>query len=97
MLIRIVIMEFEAQYVADFQAHFEANKEKIRHFEGCHHLELWQDAENPCIFRTYSHWDSPDALEAYRHSTLFKGVWQQTKKWFAASPQAFSSYAIHKL
>ena len=82
-LIRIVQMTFKEQHVADFLAHFEQNKSKIRHFDGCLHLELWQHAQDPTIFTTYSHWKSEEYLNSYRNSELFGGVWKQTKKWFS--------------
>lgn len=92
MLIRIVRMTFQENHIADFLAHFEENKAKIRHFEGCLHLEVWQDANLPTVFMTYSHWQSEEHLNNYRHSELFAGVWKATKQWFADKPQAFSSY-----
>ena len=39
-----------------FKTFFEERKEKIRDFEGCTHLELWQDMLHKNIFFTYSHW-----------------------------------------
>ena len=46
MLIRIVRMTFKEENVGEFLENFEANKEKIRNFPGCNHLELWQDENN---------------------------------------------------
>ncbi|HAA16231.1 MAG TPA: antibiotic biosynthesis monooxygenase [Cytophagales bacterium] len=91
MLIRVVRMTFQEDKVEDFLALFEATKERIRHFEGCHHLELLQDYHQPNIFSTYSHWIDDAALDAYRHSDLFKEVWANTKALFSDKPIAFSS------
>jgi quinol monooxygenase YgiN len=83
-------MHFRENSVNDFLQLFEERKSKIRHFEGCHHLELWQDENDPCIFFTYSHWESEHHLNLYRFSALFKDTWATTKTFFAAKPQAWS-------
>lgn len=90
MLIRIVKMTFEPAEVENFQQVFEKNKTKIRGFEGCNFLELYRDLDQDNIFFTYSYWEDEKALENYRHSDLFKGVWKETKKLFADAPQAWS-------
>lgn len=90
MLVRIVKMEFQADKVDEFLSNFEANKTKIRAFEGCNFLELYRDQNNRTIFFTYSYWDSEDDLNNYRHSELFKGVWAKTKPLFNAKPEAWS-------
>jgi quinol monooxygenase YgiN len=69
---------------------FHQSKERIRNFEGCHHLELWQDLDTPNVFTTHSHWQGVEALEQYRQSDLFKTTWAATKVLFADKPQAFS-------
>ncbi|WP_194972341.1 putative quinol monooxygenase [Aquiflexum lacus] len=94
MLIRVVRMTFRAEKVGEFLENFAANKEKIRNFTGCHHLELWQDENQQNIFTTYSHWESEEALNQYRDSELFKSVWAVTKPLFAGKPFAFSSKKI---
>ena len=91
MLIRVVRMTFQEDKVDDFLSLFNATKERIRHFEGCHHLELLQDYHQPHIFSTYRHWVDDTALDNYRHSALFGEVWKQTKVLFADKPIAFSS------
>jgi quinol monooxygenase YgiN len=92
MLIRIVRMTFVPEKVPDFLSIFDGAKGRIRAFEGCRHLELWQDADAPGVWMTCSHWDGPEALEAYRQSELFRGTWARTKPLFAAPPQAFSAH-----
>lgn len=90
-LLRVVRMTFQPERAGDFLAIFEASSPHIRAFEGCRHLELWQDADDPNVFLTYSHWDSPQALENYRHSELFRSTWAKTKPLFADRPVAFST------
>lgn len=90
MLIRIVRMTFRQDTVPAFLENFEANKNLIRNFPGCSHLELWQDHSEKNIFVTYSHWESEEALNKYRDSELFKSVWSFTKALFSEKAQAFS-------
>lgn len=97
MLIRIVRMTFEADQVEAFLALFNSSKELIRGFEGCHHLQLWKDYTDDCVFTTYSIWQDEEALNKYRHSELFAEVWANTKTKFAAKPIAFSSKEFIKV
>jgi len=90
MIVRIVRMTFIPVQVPVFLALFHASESRIRQQPGCRHLELWQDANDPAIYCTYSHWDNADALNAYRKSALFGEVWPATKRLFAAPPVAFS-------
>ncbi len=83
-------MSFEPSKIEEFLANFEANKIKIRNFEGCNFLELYRDQNNTNIFFTYSYWDSENDLNNYRHSKLFKSVWAKTKPLFNAKPEAWS-------
>lgn len=90
MIIRIVRMTFKLEEVDAFLELFENSKSLIRHFEGCLHLELLKDANDPRIFSTYSKWINEDALNAYRNSDLFGKVWPATKSKFSEKPVAFS-------
>lgn len=90
MLIRIVKMRFEPTEIQNFQDLFQKHQTHIRHFEGCHRLELYQDQKNPSLFFTYSYWQSEKHLNAYRHSDLFAEVWQKTKAKFCEKPEAWS-------
>jgi len=94
MLIRIVRMTFALHQVEEFLRLFEESKAQIRQMPGCLFLELWQDADQPNVYCTHSHWESAEALEAYRRSALFGRVWPATKALFAAPPLAFSAHMI---
>jgi quinol monooxygenase YgiN len=94
MLIRIVRMTFAPEKVKDFLEVFTGSKDRIRAFEGCKHMELLQDLNDPNIFMTYSYWESEIHLNNYRKSELFGMVWPATKKLFAVSAQAFSVQQI---
>jgi quinol monooxygenase YgiN len=90
MLIRIVRLTFAPEHVPTFLRIFQASEDQIRQMPGCRHLELWQDADDPHVYCTHSHWKSAAALDAYRRSALFGQVWPATKALFAAPPLAFS-------
>jgi quinol monooxygenase YgiN len=90
-VIRIVKMTFKEEHIADFNALFDARKERIRNFPGCTYLELWNDQNDPSIFYTYSIWEHESNLEEYRISELFQDTWSTVKLWFKEKPQAFSA------
>lgn len=90
MIDRIVQLTFRQECVADFEALFEAKKRAIRSQPGCEGLRLLQDAHNPCVFFTYSTWQSEDNLNAYRYSDTFGEVWPKTKSMFSDKPRAWT-------
>ena len=90
MIKRIVKMSFKPENCEAFKTIFETNWKKIKGFEGCLHVELLQDKNNPEIFFTYSIWESETSLNNYRNSDLFKNVWSATKQLFNQKPEAFS-------
>ena len=83
-------MTFAPECIENFKILFEDSQPKILNMPGCHKVELYRDWNEPTVFITYSHWDNQEALDHYRHSDLFKGVWQRTKAMFAGKPMAFS-------
>lgn len=97
MIVRIVKMTFSEDKVDSFILNFDLNKEKIRNFEGCHKLELLRGEKMPNIFFTYSWWDDDSALNKYRNSELFAGVWETTKTFFSDKPEAWSLKNIRAL
>ena len=96
-IIRIVKMTFRPEEIDAFKKLFEERKELIRNFEGCTHLELWQDQTKPHVFFTYSWWQSTEALEHYRTSSFFEKTWELTKQKFAAKPEAWTVNQLHIL
>ncbi len=94
MLIRYVRMTFREDKTDEFQAIFEASKDKIRAMVGCQYLELLRDTNTPNIFVTHSHWNSENDLNNYRDSELFRTTWAKTKVLFAEKPLAFSVESI---
>lgn len=90
MFVRIVKMSFHEEKIPAFMENFELMKSHIRNAPGNRLLELYQDKNNPCIFFTYSYWETEEDLENYRKSALFDDVWSFTKKLFNDKPQAWS-------
>lgn len=87
-------MTFRPQAVDEFLTLFDDSSSRIRGFEGCHHLELWQDADQPNVFTTYSLWTDARALDVYRDSELFKVTWRRAKALFADPPKTHSQRQI---
>lgn len=90
MVTRLVKMTFRPDAIDPFLAIFREVQPRIRAVEGCTHLELWQDADDPAVLFTYSRWDSPQHLQAYRDSDLFQSTWARTKSLFAERAQAWT-------
>jgi len=90
MLIRIVRMHFTEAGVGEFLEIFRNNMEAIRHFDGCEHLELMKDVDDPLTYTTLSYWKDSISLEKYRKSDLFGGVWGSVKTLFSERSQAFT-------
>lgn len=90
MILRIVKMTFREEETENFLLLFNERKHLIRGFEGCSHLELWQEAGKNNVFFTYSMWASEDHLNHYRFSELFKDTWTKTKALFEGKPEAWS-------
>ncbi len=90
MIVRIVQMTFEPEKVNEFLEIFKASQRKIKAFPGCIYLELLQQAGQPNVFFTYSHWQTEADLESYRQSEFFQTTWSKTKKLFAVKAEAFT-------
>ncbi len=86
-IVKLIIKEEDKEL---FKSLFKKNKPKIMSFEGCHHVELLEYKEEENIFFTFSIWDSEDALNNYRKSEVFKGIWATTKNMFDGKPEAWS-------
>ncbi|HQQ93569.1 MAG TPA: antibiotic biosynthesis monooxygenase [Bacteroidia bacterium] len=94
MIKRLVKMEFRPEHTEAFKTIFRTNWTKIKSFEGCQHVELLQDENNPCVFFTYSLWDSEQHLNAYRDSALFAAVWKETRALFSEKAAAWSMKTV---
>lgn len=83
-------MTFQEEKTDLFLEVFSRSKLRIMHMEGCLHLELWRDIQEPNVFVTHSHWASEEALNQFRSSEFFANVWKETKALFSAKPIAYS-------
>jgi len=90
MITRIVKLTISPEKKEEFVSIFVENKEHIRSFDGCEHVELLQNKLYGNVFFTYSKWKDEDAIESYRKSELFGNVWKRTKATFCAPPEAWS-------
>lgn len=90
MIVRVVRMGFRPEEVESFRMLFSERRAAIAAFNGCRHLELWQDANDENIFCTYSHWESEAHLNRYRFSEFFKDTWARTRALFAEKAVAWS-------
>lgn len=97
MIVRVVKMTFRPEEVGRFQELFEGWQHRIIAFPGCRHLQLLHDLDDPRIFFTYSEWEGPDALEAYRNSPVFGAVWPVVKSLFAARAEAWTVQREHRM
>lgn len=97
MINRIVRMSFDPEKVPAFLEVFEQSREKISNFPGCQGLTLLRDANLPNVFFTYSYWDDPENLDAYRFSELFRKVWGATKVHFNEKPLAWSLIVVDRV
>ena len=97
MVVRLVKMTFRPEEVTRFQELFVGWREKIIAFPGCARLELLHDTEDPGVFFTYSAWNDPMDLEAYRNSEVFGNVWPVVKQLFAEPAEAWTLDREHNM
>ncbi len=97
MIVRLVKMTFRPEEVGTFQALFEGWRHRIIAFPGCRQLELLHDARDSRVFFTYSEWNGPADLEAYRTSDVFANVWPVVKKLFAEPADAWTMHREHSM
>ena len=90
MLVRVVKMQFNINYIEEFKNLFNTLKPLIANFEGCNEVKLLQYETEPTIFFTISKWQNADALENYRKSDLFIETWAVVKPNFSNKAEAWS-------
>jgi len=90
MLIRLVRMYFQPPKVDAFLTLYEHARPTILSQSGCRSVVLVRQIDDPAAFATWSVWDGPAALEAYRTSTFFTGFWPDVKALFRKPAEAIS-------
>jgi heme-degrading monooxygenase HmoA len=83
-------MTFIPEKTDEFIVFFKDSQQKIKSFEGCHHVELMHDVNETNVYCTYSIWESEEYLNKYRFSAFFKIVWSKTKPLFSDKAVAYS-------
>jgi len=83
-------MSFRPEARDEFLTVFNANKDAISGFEGCHSLQILNEKSQQNVFFTISVWESEEHLNLYRDSKLFEEVWGKTKLMFSAKPEAWT-------
>lgn len=90
MLIRVVKMDFNPDFIENFKTIFQHTQPQIEAFEGCESVQLLQHESNKGIFFTISRWQSAAHLAAYRQSELFTSTWAKVKPNFFSKAEAWS-------
>jgi heme-degrading monooxygenase HmoA len=90
MITRLVKLTIDPNKVREFEEIFVSNKDKIAAFPGCQQVKVMRDVNAPNVYFTHSIWESEEAINNYRKSELFGGIWPNTKKLFADKPEAWS-------
>ncbi|MFT5599840.1 MAG: heme-degrading monooxygenase HmoA [Flavobacteriales bacterium] len=90
MITRIVKLTISPDKTDEFAEIFKKSKSQIENFEGCIETNAYTDSKDKNIYFTISKWDSEEALNNYRNSELFTGIWASVKKTFCGKPEAWS-------
>ena len=90
MITRIVKLTFQEDKIDDFIRFFDTINTRVSTFENCYGMRLMQEKSKPHVVFTYSVWESEDALNKYRDSELFQGVWSTIKPWFGERAEAWT-------
>ena len=86
-MIRIVKLFLRVDATAEFEDIFAQHRSKLIELSGCHSISLLRDHEHQHQYMTVSVWPDLIALEEYRQSDLFAGVWAKVKPLLADKTQ----------
>ncbi|MCS6895129.1 MAG: antibiotic biosynthesis monooxygenase [Bacteroidia bacterium] len=92
MLWRWVEMPIHPDKIEEARAMLLAQAPRTRAFPGCLHLTLYE-AEGPNLY-SLSQWQSVEALEAYRHSAMFRDFWVKMRVYFRERARATSMWEV---
>lgn len=90
MIVRVVKMQFNINFIEEFKTIFNTVKPLIASFDGCSEVKLLQHETEPTIFFTISKWQNAEVLEIYRKSDLFTETWAKVKPNFTSKAEAWS-------
>jgi quinol monooxygenase YgiN len=94
MLVRVVQLHLRPETVPVFLEVFATHQKKILENSGCISVQLLQLDQDPGHLATLSHWTNQEALDHYRHSEFFRGLWSKVKPMFSEKAQAFSYHIL---
>ena len=80
---------------AEFESIFADHRNKLIERTGCQSISLLRDHEHRHQYMTVSVWANPIALEEYRRSDLFAGVWAKVKPVLADKTQVQNLQVLH--
>jgi len=80
MIVRLVFLPAKPEAFDRLAELYEEGSKVVRAQKGMRKLELFHDKEDPYTLVTISHWDSDEALQAYRHSEFFKEFWPKVRE-----------------
>jgi hypothetical protein len=92
MIHRFVKLEFSRKELPAVRTLFANAAPHVRDFEGCEYLEILFDVKQRGKVITYSHWQSLEHLDAYRHSPVFQDFWLTIKPHFTKPAEAWSMH-----
>lgn len=90
MIVRVVKMQFDVNFIGEFKKLFAEVKAQIAKSDGCLGVKLLQHETDLSVFFTISEWRRADDLENYRKSDLFIETWAKVKPNFSAKAEAWS-------
>ena len=87
---RIVGLPVQVDREGELRKAFDDAYLRIRELPGCAHLALVRGDKDDLEYLTLSLWESPEALDAYRKSSLFASIWPRIRSTLRAEPWARS-------
>ncbi|MEN3040379.1 MAG: antibiotic biosynthesis monooxygenase family protein [Bacteroidia bacterium] len=94
MLWRWVEMPIHAEKIEEARAILLTQAPRTRAFPGCLFLVLYESA-GPNLY-SLSQWESPQALEAYRQSVMFREFWARIRVCFRDRARAVSLQEVNR-
>lgn len=88
-MIRIVKLSLHPEHGPTFESFFSETKPFISSMPGCKSVKLLK-GHHAGLYFTYSEWENPSDLEAYRNHPEFPSIWRKTKSWFQDPAEAWS-------
>lgn len=97
MVVRFVSLRAHPDRQAELAEVVTSSAPTVRAVPGCRGLTILQDIHDPLHFLTWSQWDSPADLDAYRRGPVYGQVWPRIRACLAerAHAHTFEVLATH--